>query len=129
MEHRVDQRQVREGLREVAQVPAVARIDLLRIEPQRAGVGQELLQQVVRAVGLADLRQRRDQPERTDRERALLAAQPVVRLVDAVPKDQAVGGQLVGDRQDRVPDARIVRREESNERRQQERRVQRLRSV
>ena len=32
---RVDQRQVRERLREVAQVPAAARIDLLRVQMQR----------------------------------------------------------------------------------------------
>jgi hypothetical protein len=38
MHHRVDERQVGEGLREVAEMTAGARIDLLGIEPERARV-------------------------------------------------------------------------------------------
>src|SRR5713226_553189 len=47
--HRVDERQVREGLREVAQVPAAARVDLLGVELQRARVRQQLLAQLTPA--------------------------------------------------------------------------------
>src|ERR1700693_3711964 len=54
----VDQRQVREGLREVAQVPAAARVDLLGIELQRARVRQQLLAQLACPVQLTDLAQR-----------------------------------------------------------------------
>src|ERR1022692_3954788 len=55
---RVDQRQVGERLREVAEVAAGARVDLLAVEQQRAGVGQHLLAQVTRPLVLADLSQR-----------------------------------------------------------------------
>jgi hypothetical protein len=43
---RVDQGQVREGLRKVAQMAARPRVDLLAVEQQRAGVGQDLLADV-----------------------------------------------------------------------------------
>ncbi len=46
----VDQRQVRERLREVAQVPARLRVDLLGVEPERAGVAEQALAQRPRAV-------------------------------------------------------------------------------
>jgi hypothetical protein len=41
--HRVDQGQVCEGLREVTMVAAAARIDFLRVQPQRASGGQQPL--------------------------------------------------------------------------------------
>ena len=68
----VDQGQVRKGLREVTQVAAGPRVDLLAVEQQRAGVGQDLLADVPGALVLADFGQRRDQPERADGERPLL---------------------------------------------------------
>src|SRR4051794_24093974 len=76
--HRVDERQVRERLREVAEVAARPGIDLLRVEVQSRGVAEELLAQVARPLGLADLAERADEPERADRERALLLAEAVV---------------------------------------------------
>src|SRR4051794_7715115 len=79
---RVDERQVREGLREVAEVPARPGVDLLRVEVQRRRVAEQLLAQVARPLGLADLAQRAHQPERADGERALLLAEAVVGLVD-----------------------------------------------
>ena len=51
---RLDQRQVREGLREVAEVPARVGVELLRIEAERRGHAQEPLHQVTRALQLAD---------------------------------------------------------------------------
>ena len=50
-------------------------------------------------VDLADLHQRRHQPERADGEGALLAGEPVVGLLDAVTQHQPVLGELVGDGQ------------------------------
>ncbi len=50
---------------------------------------------------LADLDQRRHQPERADGEGALLAGQAVVGLLDAIPQHQPLLGQLVGDGQHR----------------------------
>src|SRR5258706_10991905 len=62
--HRVDQRQMSERLREVAQVTARPRVDLLTVEQQRTGVGEHLLAQVARLLKLTDLEQRPDHPER-----------------------------------------------------------------
>src|SRR3954451_9762027 len=69
---RVDQRQVRERVREVAQVAARVRIEVLGVQAERSGVGQEALAQLAGCVLLADLVERGDQPERTDRERLAL---------------------------------------------------------
>ena len=54
---RVDEGQVGERLREVAQVPAGPRVDLLRVKQQRAGVGQHLLAEVPGPPVLTDLGQ------------------------------------------------------------------------
>ena len=123
---RVDERQVRERLREVAQVAAGARVDLLGEQAERAGVAEQLLAQLARPARLADLGQRADQPERADRERALLAAQAVVGLLDAVAQDEPVDRQLVGDRVDGADDALVLGRQEAHERREQQRRVERV---
>src|SRR5438270_11254743 len=64
--HRVDQREVRERLGEVAEVPAGARIDLFCVKAERAGVPEQALAQVACTVALADLAQSGDQPERAD---------------------------------------------------------------
>jgi hypothetical protein len=88
----VDERQMGEGLREVSQVAAGPGVDLLGIQQQRAGVRQQLLAQPPRAADLADLRQRRDEPERADRERPLLAAEAVIGFLYPVPQNQVVLG-------------------------------------
>ena len=69
----VDQREVGERLRVVAEVAARGGLELLGVELQRRGVGQQPLAEVLGLAVLADLRQRGDQPERADQERALLA--------------------------------------------------------
>ncbi len=95
----LDQREVRERLREVAEVPARVDVELLGVQPERRRDPDEPLHQVPGALHLADDGQRRDQPERADHERALLAGQPVVGLVGPVAQHEAVLGQLVGDRE------------------------------
>ena len=72
----IDQRQVRKRLGEVAQVAAGDRVDLLGVEPERAGVAEQPLAQPPRTVELTDLTQRRDQPERADEERPLPTSRP-----------------------------------------------------
>ena len=52
----------------------VCGVDLLGVEAERARVGEQLLAQRVGAIEVADLDQRADEPERADRERALLAS-------------------------------------------------------
>ena len=64
--HRVDERQVREGLREVAEVPAGGRIELLGVELERRAERQQALAELATALALADLQQRR-RPARTSR--------------------------------------------------------------
>ena len=59
----IDQRKVGEGLREVPQVTAGMRVDLLGIQEQRTGLGEQLLAQRPGAGHLPDLGQRGDQPE------------------------------------------------------------------
>jgi hypothetical protein len=121
MHHGVDQRQMRERLREVPEMQTAVRIDLLGIQKQRAGIGKELCAQRAGAAELADLRQRRDQPERADRKRALLAAEAVVGLLDAIGENQFILGQLVGDRQYGGSDALVFGRQEPQQSDQQRR--------
>ena len=72
----VDQREVGERLGEVPErLPGEA--DLLRVEPDVVRVGEHLLEREPRLVDASRARQRLDVPERADRERALLALQPV----------------------------------------------------
>src|SRR5437763_1009763 len=123
---RVDERQVREGLREVAEMAARPGVDLLGVQVQRRGVAQQLLAQVPRSLGLTDLAQRAHEPERADRERALFLAEPVVGLVDAVAQHEAVEREVLADRQHRRLDALVVGRQEAHERQQQARRIQRV---
>src|ERR671925_428082 len=89
---RLDQREVRERLREVAQVPARGGVELLGIEAERRGHAQEALHQVAGPLAVAYDRQRRDEPERADQEAALLAGQAVVGLVGSVTQDETVFG-------------------------------------
>ena len=58
VEDGVDQREMRERLRKVAQLLAAVRVDLFGIELQRASEGQQLGAQLARPLMLTDLRQR-----------------------------------------------------------------------
>src|SRR5262249_28141926 len=78
--HRVDERQVGERLREVAQVSARLVVELLRVEPQRAGEAEQTLAEVPRLLQLTDLDERGDEPEGADQERSLLALEAVIGL-------------------------------------------------
>ena len=72
----------------------VVGVELLGVEAERRGDPQQPLHQVARPLQLADDRERRDEPERADQERALLAREAVVGLVGPVAEDEAVLGQL-----------------------------------
>ena len=108
------------------EVPAGVDVELLGVEPQRRGNLHQLLHQVAGALRLADDRERRDQPERADHERPLLAGQAVVGLVGAVAQHEPVLGQLIGDRQHARPQDLVVAWEEPEDRGQQRRGVERL---
>src|SRR4051794_33756954 len=62
----VDQRQVRERVWEVTEVAAGVRVEVLRVQAERARVGQQPLAQLAGGVLLADLVERRHEPERAD---------------------------------------------------------------
>ncbi len=94
--------------------------------PERRGDAQQPLHQVACPRTLADDRQRGDEPERADQERALLARQPVVGLVRAVAQHEAVLGQLVGDRQHAVAGPFVAAGQEPEDGRQQRRGIQRI---
>ena len=109
-----------ERLREVSEVAAGPRIDLLGVEAERAGVAEEALAELAAALDLADLAQRRDEPERADEERALVADEAVIGLLGAVAQDEAAFGELVGDRDHGAADALVVGRQKAQQRHQQE---------
>jgi hypothetical protein len=120
----VDQGEVGEGLGEVAEVPAGARLELLRVEVEPAGEVEQPLAERPRPRRLAYLREGGDEPEGADQEGPLLAAQPVVGLLDLVAEDEAVSGQLSLDRLDGRADPRVIGREEAEQGDQQGRGVE-----
>ena len=124
VDDRVDQGEVGERLREVTHLPAGARVDLLRVQVQRAGQRQQLLAQLLRPFALPDLAERGHQEERADRERALRVGHAVVHPASVVAQHQPVHRQLVGDGQDGGPDAGVAGRQEPGHREQQQRGIQ-----
>ena len=110
--HRVDQSQVRERLREVAQVPAGSWVDLLGVEAERAGIAEHALAEIARLVEFVDLNQGRHEPERADQEGPVPALEAVVGLLGAVAADEPLVGQLLGDRHHGIAHALIRRRQE-----------------
>jgi hypothetical protein len=69
---------VRERLREVAEEVAGARIDLLAVEAEGIGEAQHAAEHALATFDVAGQDQRVGQPERADREHALLAGQAVL---------------------------------------------------
>src|SRR5215469_2196469 len=87
VERGADQRQVGEGLREVALLLA-GTADLLGVQAQVVGVGEHLLEGQPCLVKSPGAGERLDVPERADRERSLLAAQAVRAGLRVVAIDQ-----------------------------------------
>src|SRR5215211_2137247 len=104
-----DQADVAERLREVAELLPIGRVNLLRQQAEIVRVARELLEQRLRALELAGLREARDEPERADHERALLASQTVrvQALLVAVAEHEPVLGEPRGDRVDRRAQAPV----------------------
>src|ERR1017187_7338047 len=73
----VDQRKVRECLREVTEVAASGRVELLSVQSEWTRMRKQLLAESAGACQLPDLRQRRHQPERADCKRALAAGEAI----------------------------------------------------
>ena len=103
----VDQRDVGEGLREVAEELAGRRVDLLGVEPDVIGVAQHPAEDPLGPLALADHGQRLGQPEGADREGALLSLQPVGVTV-AVDQLAVGAGELPRDGADGPVHPRMV---------------------
>src|SRR4028119_72833 len=84
-----DEGQVGEGLREVAQGLAGVP-DLLGVQPEVVGVAEHLLEHQARLVHPTCARQRLDEPERAQAERAFFAREAVGGLLDVVAVHEAV---------------------------------------
>src|SRR3954451_17047731 len=78
------------------------------------------LKELPRLVAAAVERERVDEPERARQEDALTGREPVDALLGAIAEDEAVPRQLLPDRLHGRADARVVRREEADERQQQD---------
>ena len=118
-----DQRQMRKGLREVAEQLA-ARTDLLGVEAEVIGVGEHLLEGESRLGGAPGAGKRLDVPEAADRERAFVAFETVGRGGRVVAEDEAVGDEVFCDRVEGREPARVVRGDEVDERHQQDCRIE-----
>src|SRR4029079_1219655 len=66
---RLDEGEVRERLREVAQVPARRGVELLGVKAERRRDSEQALHQVARSLQLADDRERGHEPEGADEKR------------------------------------------------------------
>src|SRR4051812_5097197 len=126
---RLDQSEVGERLRKVAEVATRCGVELLGVQPQRRRNAQELLHKVAGGLWLIHDRQRRHEPERADQEAALLAGKAVVGLAGAVAQYEAVLRQVARYRIDGGPQALVVTREEPEDRRQERGGVEGIRLV
>ena len=126
---RLDERQMRERLGEVAQMMIGVYIELLRVQAQRRSNAKQALHQVAGLLLLNDHSKCRDQPEGTDQERTFLASQAVIGLIGPIAQDEAAVGQTLRHGQHRAAQSRIVARPESENCREQNRCVERLRVV
>src|SRR4051794_25114465 len=93
---RVDETDVREGLREVAQLPPRRRVVLLGEQAEIVRDAEQFLEQRARFVVSLEHQQRVDEPERARQEDAFAADEAVdgVLLLCLVPLDEAVAHQL-----------------------------------
>jgi hypothetical protein len=119
----VDERQVGERLGEVAELLA-GEADLLGVQAEVVGVGEHLLQRQPRLLQPTRAGQRVHVPEGADRERPLLAAQPVGGGAGVVPVDEAVGDQLGVHRVQGGQPHRVAGDDEAGQRQHQQRGVQ-----
>src|SRR5436190_21138208 len=105
---RSDQREVAEGLREVADLTLPLHVVLLCQKAEIVAQGDQSLEQLTRLTDPPVERQRADEPERAGEELSLVARQPVVRDGRRVAGDESVTAELARDRVDGVRDALVA---------------------
>ena len=125
----VDERQVAERLREVADLAPQFDVVLLGEEPEVVPQAQQPLIQLARLVDPPAERQRPDEPERAGQELPLVPWKAVVGVFRRVARHEAVAGQVALDRLDGPDHALVVRRQEADHRDDQRARVELLRAV
>src|SRR5262245_28428988 len=128
---RVHEPDVRERLREVAEQPLLVRVVLLGEQAEVVADSEQPLEERARLVPAAEGGEAVDEPERARQEHALAGREAVdlARVLLAVALDEAVARQVALDALDRADDARVVDRQEADERDEQGARVERLRAV
>src|SRR5436190_17720700 len=99
-----DQRQVAKPLREVAGELAAGRVDLLAVEPDVIGQGDQLVHQLDGLVELPLAGECLGEPERAGDEGSLAAREPIIA---AVAPDVGTLGELTAYRGDRIPPATL----------------------
>src|SRR5262245_59871849 len=125
----VDQPDVRERLRKVAQESPRARIVLLGQKADVVADVAKALEECARLGLLALQREIVGQPEAAREKGALTRGQPVELGDGLVSRHEAIGREATADGLDGSEHARILRRKESDERNHQEARVEQLRAV
>src|SRR5437763_1933285 len=115
----VDQCDVREGLREISDLPTEARVVLLCEKSDIVAQGQQALEQLA---GLIDAPLQDviiGQPKAAGQKGSLSGREAVKDLSGVVTHDETVNEKAVLDCRDRSDDARVGRRQKANERQQQ----------
>ena len=105
-----------ERLGEVADLPPVRHVVLLREQPEVVGQAEEALEQLPRFLDAAVAGERIDQPEGAGQELSLVARQPVVGLRGRVAGHEPVPAELARDRVDGAGHTLVGSRQEPDER-------------
>src|SRR5712692_10850855 len=125
----VDQRHVGERLGEIAEKALCPRVVFLGQQAEIVAQRQQPLEHRLGFLIATDHRERVREPEAAGQERAFLAGQAVVDPLRPVPQHEPVHHELALDGFDGADDARMGRRQESDLRQQQQRRIEVVRTI
>src|SRR5579859_1877538 len=101
VERRVDEREVGEGLREVAELTLRSRVVLLSQQPDIVREADETVEERHRFVAAAEQLEAVDEPERAREEDSFARREPVdVAFLRAIAEDEAIHDEVLLDRLD-----------------------------
>src|SRR5690606_545243 len=115
-----DEAHMGESLREVAKRRLGMQVEFLRIKPDVAGITEQLFEQPLRLVAVAQPRKVVHQPEAADAEQVLAAAHTVVSGPGRITEQQAVHAQFALDEAIGADHARIARLQKAVTRHEQQ---------
>ena len=118
----IDQRDVRQRLREIAGLATGGRIVLLGQEAKIVGDRDHAVKQLLRASEVARQHIGIRQPQRAGEKRAFCRL--LLHFAGIVPQHKTAAHQMPFDRHQRAADARVFRRQKSHRRQQQDARVE-----